>query len=202
MQRDVDSLTPSQRAMNHRWWQRQQAEADEWVARHRYLKRLRGLASDRLPTVAEFRELADQVGFIRDRPEAGPSGWMWEMYAALYDPVELALEKLERGDPAGTEVGLRFLEADVYCLHSGYVSSRVLRALSGIDLSERDAARLRALIIRSLDSSPYRHFKLYRRLAREVDSDELRRDVRARIDTAAATRARLVLDTLGEPASG
>lgn len=128
-------------------------------------------------------------------------GWFHEQMSGLYDPIVLALSRLRDGDTSGIEPAIRFLEADVYCHRSGYLKADVIRELTKVDLDPKAIDRLRAVVLMVVESYDRREFRSYCRLARRVDSEPFRGEIRERLgsDISATRRhARWVLAALGE----
>lgn len=133
-------------------------------------------------------------------------------------------ERLRSGDPAGMGSAVSFLEADPWFDQSGYVKEKIIRSLKPAMMTLEYSARLRAVILRIVDQRDGREFRAYCRLARKVDSPELREQLRQRLtrawpsarsltddlpalmlmarqDRAIRRRARWVLEALGEKSS-
>jgi hypothetical protein len=197
------------------WAAWQLAARDYWLLVHPELARHRRRDPTRTPTVPEFRELAEQLsrsmeGIPQDwriQPASAERterlarvGWFHELGSALYEPVFSSIERAPR-DPAAVETLVRFLEADVYCFRSGYAKADVIRALTRLDLDPVTTRRLRAVVLDAVDSWDRREFRAYCRLARKVDSEELRGQLRDRLTTSkphVPRRARWVLEAIGE----
>jgi hypothetical protein len=99
---------------------------------------------------------------------------------------------------------VRFLEADIYCFRSGYMKAEAIHVLKRADLDEKTAGRLRAVVLGVVSGYDRREFRAYIRLARRVESDALREDLRALAVSPArrtARHARWVLAGLGEKPS-
>lgn len=214
---DADDAKNDSRS-NDDWAVWQRAATEYWVALHPHLTRFRRGDPAETPTIAEMRERAEVVARgMDDIPDswrlAPPSrqkaehlarvGWFHEQLAGLYGPVEDAIKRLRQGDPSGIETLVRFLEADVYCLRSGYAKAEAIRFLTRADLDDATLERLRRVVLKVVDVDR-REFRAYIRLARRVDSAVLRDELRMRL---AATRHRTVrhaewmLVGLGEPPS-
>jgi hypothetical protein len=168
-------------------------------------------ALEELPKHAPERgELVERAGeLIAAAYATGDLGLWRETVAALraayitwYPPdFHEAHERLRRGDASELEVILRFLEADPYFFRSGYLKADLLRCIVKLDLSPAEAQRLCAVVLQAVDTANHYEFRWYRRLARKVDSPELRRALRTRLDDgdpAVARRARWVLEALDQ----
>jgi hypothetical protein len=205
---------------NGAWEEWQRAAADYWVLLHPELARLRRGDPGRVPTVGEMRERAESVARAMEGvPETwrvAPSsaqraehlarvGWFHEQMAGLFGPVQDATDRVRRGDTSGVETLVRFLEADIYCFRSGYMKAEVIDVLKRADLDETAAGRLRAVVLSVVSGYDRREFRAYIRLARRVDSEALREDLRALAASPSrrsARHARWVLTGLGEKTSG
>lgn len=166
------------------WGEWQRAATDYWLLLHPDLARYRRGDPNRTPTIEEFRELAERVmdsshgkrglGTSDYSEQEARVGWFHEVLAALYEPVRLAIERVREGDGAGVETLVRFLEADVYCFHSGYMKAEAIRFLVRMPLDPVRIGRLRRVVLDAVEGYDRREFRAYVRLARRVDSDELR----------------------------
>jgi hypothetical protein len=196
------------------WNAWQAAAADYWVLRHPELARWRrGPHGDR-PSVDEMQTRAALLARAMDDvprewrlwPFGGPRteylaqvGWFHESMAGLYGPVYRVIDQLRAGDGAEIETLVRFLEADVYCHRSGYAKAEANRFLTRVPLDPTVAARLRSVVLDVVDSFDRREFRSYIRLAKHVDDDGLRSELRARSigpRPDAARRARWMLEGL------
>jgi hypothetical protein len=200
---------------NAEWEDWQRAATDYWVQGHPELQRFRRSRDKKIPTIERMRDLARRIEGSMDGIPASwrvraPSaekaehlarvGWHHELMAALYEPLDDAMGKVSSSS-SEVETLVRFLEADVYCHRSGYAKADVIRALRRTELDAATRKRLRGVVIRAVDGPDRREFRAYVRLARLVDDDELRTQLRARLDpyTPIVTRhARWVLEGLGE----
>ena len=211
---DAKAAAPGSLDAWHTW---QRSAVAYWLHLHRGDRRYlrdKGLA---VPTVQRMRDLATQInriveGIPRDwriQPASNERadalarvGWWHELVAALYQPVEAARETL-RDQPTeeAIETLVRFLEADPYCHRSGYEKADVIRSLTQVELSEEIRARLQRVLLTAVHGPTRREFRVYIRLARAVDDDELRialSDALASRDRHIARHARWVLDGLPE----
>jgi hypothetical protein len=108
-------------------------------------------------------------------------------------------EQLRNRDPAGLPIAIEFLEADPWFFRTGYVKEKLIRYLLRFDVSERDAARLRNVVLAAVDQCYRREFREYCRLARKVDAPELRQQLHERLTQGNADirrRAQWMLDGL------
>ena len=121
----------------------------------------------------------------------------------LYSPeFEKAYGLVRDADPAGLETTIRFLEEDPICFRSGYIKADLLRFITRFDMSAQDAARLRSVILSVVDRRDGREFRAYCRLARKLDSAELRQELARRLahtDANVRRRAAWVLAACEQP---
>jgi hypothetical protein len=186
----------------HAW---QQAAADYWVLVNPELGPLRADSGASTASAAQMRELAVLVesafaGVPNDWRVQPPSddrtthlarlGWWYEMLGKLYDPVWKAIDHLRAGDTSELETLVRFLEADVRCFRSGYVKAEIIRLVTRRALDDAVADRLRAVVVAVVDGEHRREFRDYIRLARHVDSPNLRQSLTALTDTPSKRTAR------------
>ena len=106
-------------------------------------------------------------------------------------------EHLKEGKPSSILTAVKFLEADPWFVGSGYTKAELIRRITRIELSQATAERLRQVVLAAVDHHDRREFRQYCRLARKVDSPELREKLSLRLghdDPAVRRRARWVLD--------
>lgn len=118
---------------------------------------------------------------------------MLSMYSAGFRE---RLAQVKAGDRAGLETVIQFLEADPWSFGSGYTKEEILRALQRYELTEDQQYRLQNVILHMVDTRATREFRLYRKLARKVDSLRLRNGLLTRLrseDEGIARRALWVL---------
>jgi hypothetical protein len=111
-------------------------------------------------------------------------------------------QHLKEGSPASLDTAVKFLEADPWFDRSGYVKAELIRHIRRIELPQAIAERVRRVVLATVDRRDRREFRQYCRLARKVDSPELRAELSLRIqqdDPAVRRRARWVLDALERP---
>jgi hypothetical protein len=171
-----------------------------WKERAERLRR----ANAAVNLAADRRRLTAQR--IWDTDDPSWSAWeeavdvFWSAWAATYTPQFTSdIERLQAGDLKGVESGIEFLEADPICFRSGYVKGAVADALKHVSLSTSQVERLRAVVLRFVDSRYEREFRRYCRLARTLDTPKFREDL-ARLaasrDPDVARRAGWVLSAL------
>ncbi len=109
---------------------------------------------------------------------------------------------LKEGNPSSLATAVKFLEADPWFDGSGYTKAELIRCISRIGLPQAIAERLRQVVLAAVDRHDRREFRRYCRLARKVDSPELREELSTRLqnaDPAVRRRARWVLDACEKP---
>ncbi len=120
--------------------------------------------------------------------------------AAAYPPgFWLAHEALKAGDPSGLEAAIGFLEADPWFFRSGYLKAELIKLSTRLPLTQKQAERLRAVVLDIVDRRDGQEFRSYCRLARKVDSAELRAALALRLADESADirrRARWVLEAV------
>ena len=170
-------------------------------------------------TIDGIRKRANQLTQADGRKQAAwqlaneaPDARYWtalhsfdEQYALLYGPLGEAITQLRADDQGDVEILVRFLEADVYCFHSGYMKAESIRALLGAHMTSGVADRLRNVVLAVIQAYDRQEFRSYVRLARRLDSADLRLRLRALAaspSSATARRAGWVLAGIeGQPAT-
>jgi len=144
------------------------------------------------PRFGAERRAAWQARVAQDHSEVNavyPPGF-WKGYAQFC-----------AGDASKLEMAVAFLEADPYVFGSGCVKEDFIHALKHMDLPPSALQRLQRVVLSVVDTRDGREFRDYCRLARKVDSPELREQLRQRLahdDPNVRRRARWVLEALGE----
>lgn len=192
----VDAYASMRRDHSHAAWERwQQAAVAYHLSRNPADRPFVRPASDHVPTVSEIGARADALNRLHrkmtdvdaqavDRAEYSVrTAWFQELIAGLYDPVYRSREAMRGGDTASAETLVRFLEADVYCFRSGYVTADVLDTMKRPVLDEGVNDRLRAVVLAAIDGNDRREFRAFIRLARSVDSEPLRSAIEARLES-------------------
>ncbi len=131
------------------------------------------------------------------------------------------MELLCGGDRTYLESAVAFLEADPIFYGSGYAKEDIIPAINRLDLPPKLVGRLQTVVLNMVDQRDGREFRAYCRLARKVDSPELREQLNRRLtrawpsarslnddlpalmllareDGAVRRRARWVLEALGQ----
>jgi hypothetical protein len=134
---------------------------------------------------------AAAVGVFRSATaRAYPPGF-WEEY-----------QHLKEGNSASLATAVKFLEADPWFDGSGYTKAELIRQVTRIEIPQAIAARLRRVVVAAVDLRDRREFRQYCRLARKVDSPELREELALRLqhdDPAVRRRARWLLEACDKP---
>jgi hypothetical protein len=194
-------------------WQR--AATNAWIADHPDDARLRRPKPGHKPTVDEIARRAERLRSAmsgveptwRLQPDSADRqlanaqvGFFHEQMAGLYEPIFVAMAAIrEGGHGDDVETLVRFLEADVYCFRSGYVTVDVIAALRRTTLSAPIAARLRHVVLSAVDSHDRREFRAFCRLASTVRDDWLVDQLTERLGSSlsrTARHARWVLDAI------
>lgn len=162
--------------------------------------------------VQEARRLLGEAGALaRERPRDPGPGELHARVLALYRaaldaayPENFAVHarRLGEGDLSGLETAVRFLEADPWFFHSGFVKAELIRSLKRLEIPPAAVERLRRVVLNVVDRCDRREFRHYCRLARKVDSPDLRRDLALRIqsdDPDVARRARWAMHACEQP---
>jgi len=105
------------------------------------------------------------------------------------------MELLRGGDQTKLETAVAFLEADPFFYGSGYAKEDIIPAINRLDLPPKLVGRLQAVVLNMIDRRDGREFRAYCRLARKVDSPELREQLEHRL-TRAWPSARSLTDDL------
>lgn len=116
----------------------------------------------------------------------------WQVLKAAY-PQKLAnaMDSLRQDEKCDLGPVLEFLEADPIFFGSGYIKEEALTLLKRVALSEDDTRRLRAVLLKAVQENDRREFRRYTRLARHIDSNDLRTALdQLRNDDDAGTRRR------------
>lgn len=109
----------------------------------------------------------------------------WQLISAAYPPTfDQDLVRLGEGDPSGLESIVAFLEADPIFDGTGYLKEDLSRLLRDVELPAEYAQRLQAVVLSIVDRRDGREFRAFCRLARKVDSPELREQLRHRLTRA------------------
>lgn len=122
----------------------------------------------------------------------------FEAFDEAHPPGFLTSYELLKGrDPAGIEVAVAFLEADPWSFRTGYLKVDIIRYLIRLELEPSHCQRLQKVVLASVVGRDRREFRSYCRLARKVDSPELRNQLLALLeddDSNVRRRARWIID--------
>lgn len=101
-------------------------------------------------------------------------------------PVEFfeLLREIPNGSDQAIDEAIIFLEADPWCFRSGYVKAAIVRRLGSRAIGADNQRRLRSVIMQVIDAGDRREFRWYARLARRLDSAELREALIQRLTSA------------------
>ncbi len=141
------------------------------------------------PNARKIHDLA--VETLRKAVAAAYPAGFWRDYGRLKD-----------GNSSGLVTAVKFLEADPWFFRSGYTKAELIRYIRHIELSQAIAERLRRVVLAAVDHRDRREFRLYCRLARKVDSPDLRSELSLRlqhVDPAVRRRARWALNACEKP---
>jgi hypothetical protein len=131
-------------------------------------------------TSASWGHLTDPA-VVQERTQRVVRGeWPFGAGSLLGPEWHEVVEALRPGDEQAVEPAIVFLEVDPYCAWSGFEKERLYRFLARAPLTEDDADRLRAFVLRRCAEKRYRReFRKLRALARAVATAEFLRDLRA-----------------------
>jgi hypothetical protein len=201
------------------WTVWQQAATDYWLLLHPEFQHLRRRDPPADLTIERMGELAEHIERAMDGipsnwrlqkaseekiEHVARVGWYHELLRGIYEPFWVALEH-KPNNAAEIELMVRFLEADVYCHRSGYMKSDVIRAIRRTpELSDAIRNRLQQVVIDVIDRPDRREFRDYIRLAKKVEDEALRAEIRARSGAESevvARHARWMLEGLATEAN-
>jgi len=113
---------------------------------------------------------------------------LWERAAALFHKAVSEAypanfwedyNNLKKGDLAGLEAGITFLENDPFFLRSGYVKADLLKFISYMKVPEKYSSRLKNILLDAVSRRGGREFRHYCRLTKFIDREILRKDLAA-----------------------
>lgn len=191
--RFIDADERHLRSNKHEDWVAwQKTGAAYWALQHPEVAHIRNADSQRVLSLREIDELAELLRRSMDGVPAtwrlqpwsdervqhsAQVTWFHELMSALYGRLWRAFEQLRAGKIEGLEPLLRFLEADPYCFRSGYAKAEIIHLLTQLDLDDTAQRRLEGVLFSVLEKPTRREFRKYVRLARYLDSVELRQQL-------------------------
>jgi hypothetical protein len=137
----------------------------------------------------EIHNLA--AGLFRKAVDAAYPAGFWRDY-----------RHLKERNSSGLAAAVKFLEADPWFFRSGYTKADLIRFIKHVELPQAVAERLRQVVVAAIDSRDRREYRQYCRLARYVDSAELRDEISLRLehdDPAVRRRARWAMNACEKP---
>jgi len=189
--------------------------------RRQKMDELRRRLEDLLPTPEPFDLLQraqrleqarllchEAFDLYRRQPDRRAEEHLWRLTAALWhqaqddfytDEFEENFRNLQRRDPKALEPAVRFLEIDPWCFRSGYIKQDLIRHILRYQLNELYQARLAKVVLNAIDYRDRREFRYYCRLAKKVQSPQLKQEIEKRVssqDAAVRRRALWVLARL------
>jgi hypothetical protein len=107
-------------------------------------------SSEQVVDTAQLKVLADRLNSAK-RGRLRTADWLQE-YFALYTPYLMSrVESLRHGDLDASRVQIfSWLDADLWCMHSGYLRSIVYRCLGRIPLSADDGRIVAGILVNTL----------------------------------------------------
>jgi hypothetical protein len=93
--------------------------------------------------------------------------------------LNLAIEQLSKGNSAGVELCLVFLEADPWCDSSGYMKELIVRHMRKVKLLYRQQERLLDALLIAVHAGPRIEFREYCRTARAFATPEFYQGLRS-----------------------
>ena len=126
------------------------------------------------------------------------------MYECSYPGgFEEARDKLRSQNPDAIETAIDFLVIDPVYHRSGYIKEELIRHLKRIELTEKQCARLREVILSVVDSGDRREFRRYCQLAARIKNYNFLQALAERVDlkdSGIRRRAAWVLEVCREDA--
>jgi hypothetical protein len=123
-----------------------------------------------------------------------------EALDAMYpDAFRATIERLAAGESDALEPALVFLEADPWCLRSGYAKERIAQLLPRHHPDPGQQARIERVLLHVVDVGDRREFRRFCKLARSIAGTALSSGLRQRLlgdDRDVARRALLMLTEL------
>lgn len=140
--------------------------------------------------VEEARRAVHETWRRRGQSQSAWQTWS-EAAAAFHRALDAAyppgfretFHRLKSGEADDLEPLIAFVEADPIFFRSGYMKADCIRLLKRQNLTEHEADRLRQALLKVVDQRDRREFRHFCRLARAVDSPDLRAALRERLLT-------------------
>ena len=112
---------------------------------------------------AHAREIGiDTIQLIPRCHKEGERTW-------IYPLMEQIIKRIEEGDKAAIEVGIEFIEEDVFFVFGRLLKSNTARALRRTPLTERQQNRIRKRLVAMILSGNVPHeFREYKKLLRKI----------------------------------
>lgn len=172
-----------------------------------YAERVREAQAAHEAVRSTFRVMWDARADRNDPKDPRTAAWQAalvrsrEAWERVFPPdFSEAFAAVKRGERAGLDEMLAFLEADPRFFRSGYIKADVLRAIKRVPLEPGEAERLLRVVLDIVDTRDGREFRDYCRLARHIATSDFRREIEGRTastDPAIARRARWISAALG-----
>lgn len=89
------------------------------------------------------------------------------------------VDRLQAGELEAVAPAVAWLDSDPFCRFSGYEKERIMRYLARSKLSTKQAATIRALLLRVIQRGGRPEFRMACRLARRVEDREFRDALRS-----------------------
>lgn len=134
------------------------------------------------PLTSTSRDQYDRISArLREERRSGSreAAFEYRLISMAAFPTDFAgmVRQLQAGDARAVGPAIDWLDADAFCMHSGYAKERVMRYLARSQLSTRQAARIRSVLLRVVGRGGRPEFRMACRLARVVKSAEFLADL-------------------------
>lgn len=114
--------------------------------------------------------------------EKACSEWHQSEHAVDYLWEDETRERLRNGNSDVVEDVLLFLEVDPWYFRSGYLKERLLDALRQVQLTERNQARIRKILLEVASGPNRREYRRYCALARTITNHDFERTLQEKSD--------------------
>lgn len=140
-----------------------------------------------LPTPEERRSLDALLSTARrERDTVGGSStsltYRLLSRGALPPDSDSLIAEVKTGDQEAIEAAIAWLRLDPFCLRSGYLKSRLMRALAQQTLTPNQITTIQATLLETLPRGRRAEFRDACRLARTTDSHSFRKQLRTLIE--------------------